>query len=393
MVCTEVVSASRGCVHLAQASQQPPWNKPATDLSSLLVVVTGIWNDFRHADLYYLDTILRNYVMACEAGFRVSVVLSTYHTPKDKKDWEAVMDFERYFCERVDAPLPISVERFENRGLPPGAFGTAGDLAIRHREIFLRERTNFDLFLVQEDDVDIQPRALLYALRWLRRFQNAKTAFWPVFIDTEVASLPADPVSHASPYPHAHRITSYRANFLEIFKFDNITLARVLEGGASGRSYMITSQMLSRVNATEWVDPRSFKGEFNPEVASSGVLEKLGKVMVVPLEDGEWLGSLVTHLPNKYTKMMPAEARNATPETFAPDHFTPLRVEELKAAIDSCLQPRHNSMLLLDHKGPSCFEHLHGINGRDPSRQKVVNLRVEPDRGLDRPHRKIRIVF
>jgi len=306
--------------------------------SSLLVVVTGVWentgSDSHEATLLYLDTILNNYVMACEVGFNVKVVLATYkpsprHTsPSGQKSWDDLVDFERYFCQRIEASIDVSVESFENRGLPPGGFGTAGDLAFRHRDIFMRELNNFDLFLVQEDDIDVQPRTLLYAERWIRRFHG--TPFWPALLDSEV-------VKH-------HRFASWRTNMLDLFHFQNEVMAKIILGPEStGRSYMITSQMLRKVDAVEWTDPRRFQNdskpfEFNPLVASSNVLTRLGKTMVLPLQHNAWLDSFVAHLPNKYLRMAPPEARNAPAGMFVADQFSSLRVLELQAVFNTCLR-------------------------------------------------------
>ena len=56
----------------------------------------------------------------------------------------------------------MDVETFPWEALPATAFGTAGTLACRHREIFVRERKNYDFFIVQEDDVLYSVENILY---------------------------------------------------------------------------------------------------------------------------------------------------------------------------------------------------------------------------------------
>ena len=55
-------------------------------------------------------------------------------------------------CSINQSNIAVRLEFFQHRKLPNGAYGTKGDLAIRYREIFLRELDNYDTFIVQEDD-------------------------------------------------------------------------------------------------------------------------------------------------------------------------------------------------------------------------------------------------
>ena len=135
-----------------------------TKEKSLFAVVNGVWGHARWGSpqrILYLDTILRNYVALCEEGYKVGVALVTYDNADNRK-WESIVQDENYYCMRIGAPISIDFFFFENRGLPPTAFGTPGDLAIRYRELFLKELNNYELFLVQEDDIDIRPASILY---------------------------------------------------------------------------------------------------------------------------------------------------------------------------------------------------------------------------------------
>ena len=132
------------------------------DELDLLVVVTGGWSlpmykDDTHA--LYLDVILQNYVQVCESGFRPTVVLATYDSI-DLTWINQVIDANSRFCYRIHKKVEVLVESFPFN--VPRGFGTAGDLAIRHREIFVRELQNFDLFVSQENDVKLTDRNLHY---------------------------------------------------------------------------------------------------------------------------------------------------------------------------------------------------------------------------------------
>eukprot|EP00549_Striatella_unipunctata_P012657 CAMPEP_0118687616 /NCGR_PEP_ID=MMETSP0800-20121206/8482_1 /TAXON_ID=210618 ORGANISM="Striatella unipunctata, Strain CCMP2910" /NCGR_SAMPLE_ID=MMETSP0800 /ASSEMBLY_ACC=CAM_ASM_000638 /LENGTH=212 /DNA_ID=CAMNT_0006584821 /DNA_START=61 /DNA_END=696 /DNA_ORIENTATION=+ len=136
---------------------------------SLLAVVTCGWVErliVDHKRMACLHIILANYVTACESGFDVFVVITTYVTSsREEEELEKAVTNDLHHCARINSQIHIQFESFEFRPLPSKAFGTAGDLAFRHREIFEREAENFDLFLVQEDDVSIKAAAISYFLQ------------------------------------------------------------------------------------------------------------------------------------------------------------------------------------------------------------------------------------
>jgi hypothetical protein len=95
------------------------------------------------------------------------------------------MKHSSYYCHRIGIPIPISLELFPFRPLPEGAFGTPGDLAIRHREIFTREQNNFDFYLVQEDDVSFDSASLQYFVTAYQELKDSSENFYPGFFGCE----------------------------------------------------------------------------------------------------------------------------------------------------------------------------------------------------------------
>ena len=235
---------------------------------------------------HFLDIILRSFVTLCEADFSVSVAVAAYETEANSH-WQDHVNTSMYFCTRNRAHLPISMELFPFRELGKGAFGTRGDLAIRHREIFLREKSNFDYFLVQEDDVKYSLQHVQYFISTSAELSN--TNYYPTFTDYEVS--------------RGVEVIDWRlrnGSILLINERPFFTWHYPMP--PIGRGYMITSDMLKRIEDTDvWVDPSKIRGEFNPLVAtSSWISEYFQMRLVFPVE--RWHESLVHHMPNKYIR-------------------------------------------------------------------------------------------
>jgi hypothetical protein len=308
---------------------------------SVLVAVTGGWaiEGFRtETRLLYLHNILTNFVASCESGFKIKVVLYTYDI--GFKDWEKYIDVSEYWCSRIDAPLDIQMEFYEFRKLNPKAFGTAGDLVIRHREIFLREINNFNIFVVQEDDVSVRKVTLDYAYFWLEFFNS--TSYHPAFFDLEVLG--------------GDRYVSYRIKTGQIFSFKGRLFSRVLDDGCGGRSYAITRNLLREwvVDKKEWIDPNLIIGEFNPLVGSSSWFKSKHQVeLLLPIENSEWKKAAIHHLPNKYIQS------HFQSSTVKEEYFEFITEEELALIFQSCLvdsKQLDSNFLNMTFEGPTCLE-------------------------------------
>ena len=155
-------------------------------------MITGAWGlpEYGTAErLGYLDLQLARYTAACELGYDLTVVLSTY------SPWNytglAALDPARHVCARTLSGLRVRVAQHAYAPLPPGAEGTGGTLAFQHRTIFLAERHNYDLFICQEDDIAVEPHHLAYFLRWAAFFNG--TDMYPGWASYEVAPWESHP--------------------------------------------------------------------------------------------------------------------------------------------------------------------------------------------------------
>ena len=263
-------------------------NKSSDYVPSLLGVITYGY-EFGEKEsmkrMHYLDIILKSYVTMREAGYFVSASIAAYESEANAR-WQDHLNTSRYVCATSGTFLPIVVELFPFRELGKDAFGTRGDLAIRHRDIFLREKNNYDYFLVQEDDVKYTLRHVQYYIHALEYLNN--TNYYPTFTDYEKTRQQVD-------------VISWRLrNGTILLVHDKPFFTWHYPMPDSGRGYMITSEMLNRIDDEDgWKNPAMVRGEFNPLVATSSWISKyFQKRLVVPLEN--WYDSLVHHMPNKY---------------------------------------------------------------------------------------------
>ena len=223
--------------------------------------------------LKYLDKILDNFAEVCEHGYVVRVVLISYEDLRPKL-LEGVSSRLRT-CKRHPAALSHSVKFYSRRKLPKNAFGTAGDLAIRHREYFLQQRVNFDYFLVQEDDVSYSCKNIEYFVDTLKITEALSYSMYPTFFYYEIFG--------------GEKFASYRMRSGYIFTVNDM-LFFASGHDAAGRGYMLTSMDLRHLaNETSWIDPNDVQGEFNPTVASGMALQK-SKRLVIPVRSWESSG-------------------------------------------------------------------------------------------------------
>ena len=264
--------------------------------SSILATVTT--ESFVGQHLKYLDKILDNFAEVCEHGYVVRVVLISYEDLRPKL-LEGVSSRLRT-CKRHPAALSHIVKFYSRRKLPKNAFGTAGDLAIRHREYFLQQLVNFDYFLVQEDDVSYSCKNIEYFVDTLKITEALSYSMHPTFFDYEIFG--------------GEKFASYRMRSGYIFTMNDM-LFFASGHDAAGRGYMLTSMDLRHfANETSWIDPNDVQGEFNPTVASGMTLQK-SKRLVIPVRT--WKNSGIHHMPNKYINM----EKEADDTQFASLHF------------------------------------------------------------------------
>lgn len=152
----------------------------------LLAAINGVWdvlNDQR-GKVELLKVVLQGYRHICESGFEVHVVLLTYDAPWAKG--VTVPSASDLMCERLGAAVPVALLRHKNEPLPPGAFGTGGTLASKHRRLFSeRLAAGYDLFLVHEDDIIVKPHHIGYFAHWAHG-PARDPAFHPGFVLFEV---------------------------------------------------------------------------------------------------------------------------------------------------------------------------------------------------------------
>ena len=254
--------------------------------TSLLAVVTGGWaleeyRDDKH--FLYLHRILRNYVEMCEAGVHVQVYLITYES-EDAWRWENYVDLSSHRCYRAAGDFSANIRKFELRSLPHDSFGTAGDLAFRHREIFIENLHRFEYFLLQEDDVSVSMRAVEYFVHQSRKLRG--TSFYPGFVFQEIEG--------------GTWYSDFRLRQGSIFAHSG-ELFFVSKKGTSPCMYMLAREELLHLSRRDgWLDVSAVKGEFNVAVGTYAFM--IGwKTIVIPVRS--WTDATYHHMSNKYRRM------------------------------------------------------------------------------------------
>ncbi len=312
--------------------------RPAVTLS-LLACVTGSWSSAKgrtEERLLYLDVILRNYVQLCESGYDVSVVLILY---SHGRDFPRYVSPEKYRCERTKKAIRITFDFFPLRPIPATTISgknTDGDLAIRHREVFARERKKYDLFIVQEDDVSVDAGSLRLYKRSYCTFRQSETYF-PALFDSEIKN--------------GTKYVSWRLRAGTFRKFLGNTTFEISHEEWGGRSYILTSHDLDTfvTNYSAWIDPLQIQGrDFNPAVASTAWLHDLKRLaLLVDTED--WRGAGIHHLSNKYSK-------RDVPNTM----FDMPMEDEVADIFRSCVQDDVEKISDVTISGDSCKACLDG---------------------------------
>ena len=258
----------------------------STACANILATVTGGWALEKysdHAHFLYIDIILAAYAEMCESGYNVTVFLISYDF--GEQEWQRYVTSSKRRCHRSMFDFTVEMETFPLRQLPPGAYGTKGDLAIRHREIFLRYRKDFSLFISQEDDVRVRVGNVNYFIDAYNTFHA--TQFYPTFIFSE--------------FSNGTWFSDFRLKYGTVVKHRGVTVY------TSQRTvpcmYMLTQKELNELakNKTGWIDPNRIQGEFNVEVATSTPLLSYKK-MAIPIE--RWRDAVFHHLSNRYVNLV-----------------------------------------------------------------------------------------
>ena len=312
---------------------------------SVLAVITGGWaleqfRDDKH--FLYIDIIIRNYQEMCESGRKVRVFLITYASDEDWR-WRDFIRARFYTCFRKSNDFAVEIQTFQKRPLPQGSHGTAGDLAIRHREIFQKYINMFDVFISQEDDVSIGVKNLEYFIRHEHALRDSH--FYPGFVFDE--------------FDDGIWYTDYRLRRGSIFKYADETYF-VSKYGISPCMYMITRDELRHyLQNASWIDPNSIKGEFNVEVGTAAFMTSRRKI-VIPLKHHK--EASFHHLSNRYKRLLPyVMVKQPHPDN------SPLHVAEQEEVFSLCANESAkvgSKIIHLSYRGTlrreACIECLQG---------------------------------
>jgi hypothetical protein len=352
--------------------------KTSSEGKRVIAVITVGWEPHRYLreSRGYLELILQRYTNFCELGHSVSVDICLYESEGAQHFWSSKIQEMGHYCERIKSNITVSLEFFHHRKLPNGAYGTKGDLAIRYREIFLRELDRYDTFIVQEDDVIFSENIITYFYTWLYFLQNYTNGkLLPSLYDAEISDINQE--KYASP-----RLTNGT-----FFKIGDETFFR---SGHSigGRSLILTRDLLEKSvgkRPDEWINPNRVRGEFNPTVSTFHWMENVQgtspkrlvnrlvnpkNIFVFPVSNSSWKQAEVHHLSNKYINHEVKVENGWT---------TWIKISDISAIFDSCLEDGKENFLLTDdaHKilftGISCFKCLE--SGKNARLRTIVHRR------------------
>lgn len=253
----------------------------------------------------------------------------TYATD-DEWRWRNFLSTE-HKCSRSAKDFNLELRTFERRPIPAGSFGTAGDLAIRHREIFCKNLHDFDIFVSQEDDVSIGLRNIEYFKTHVHRFQGTK--YFPGLVFNE--------------FDDGRWFTDFRLRNGLIFYLNGRPVFRSTYG-TNPCVYIISRDELHYyATNSSWIDPSSIQGEFNVMAATYAFMDG-HKEIVIPLDD--WESAMYHHMPNRYIGLLPYVHAGAP----HPDNY-PLTVYQQRRIFESCiLNTSHGPV----KRGRSCIDCL-----------------------------------
>ena len=338
-------------------------NQNAAQASVLAVATAGFSLAQDHARDTHTRMMISNFVNMCERGFDVTVVFTTYDSWSPRHWLADTLSAPYAKCMRTSTPLDISVRTYPLRELPMGAFGTSGDLQIRHREIFLSNRGAYDFYLHTEDDIGITARNLEYYIDTLDMFKLPEHELKRSlsFLLGAKREMPVLFPSLFSYERHKGR------NFVDwrMQKGDILTLGTnvfyygPLNPHCGARAYVLPKDDLSRFPDT-WAEPSKVhpKGtsyEFNPHVGTL-CFPEIGEVTVLlPLR--HWFDAGLHHLPDKYISGYDDD-EPCDVDTYI---HTTINQKQIDAVFNSCLE---SEVKRVDHSpnttfvGQNCYECL-----------------------------------
>ena len=293
-----------------------------TNVSSLLAAVTGGWDmeEYKTDErAQYLDSILSSYTAMCEFGFHVSVVLVAHEGVSQKWLNQAIDSKERW-CSRIQKKLSIKVQLFPYRAPPNPNPGVSSDLAVRHREIFVQELENFDMFISQEDDVKFTHHNIISFLATSKNLGAERERYHPYLFSFE--------------RERDNDYVDWRTRYGTVFRVRGHTYYSGGHQGVGCCGYIVLRETLRRLigkDSARWCDAKYIDGEFNPSVASWNILLKNSYTMVFDVSMYNQSG--FHHMPNKYIRMVgPVEPGESEHNMFA----TATAVEQ-QAIFSRCL--------------------------------------------------------
>lgn len=309
--------------------------------ASILAVVTGGFSLAQdHARDTHARLMISNFVSMCEHGFDVTVVFTTYDSWSPSPWLADTLSSPDAKCTRTNVPLNISVQMYPFRELPTGAFGTSGDLQIRHREIFLSNRGSYDFYLHTEDDIGITARNLEYYMNTLDMFKLPQPQ-----LNHSLSYLQG--VQHQTPVllPSLFSYERHKGrNFVDwrMQKGDilaigtNIFYYGPLNPHCGARAYVLPKDNLSRLPDT-WAEPTKVHPtgthyEFNPHVGTLCFRELEEVTVLLPLRD--WFDAGLHHLSDKYI----SGYDNGEPCDADTHMHTSINRKQIDAVFNSCLE-------------------------------------------------------
>ena len=340
-------------------------NKPkqnAVRASVLAVVTAGFSLAQDHSRDTHARLMISNFVDMCERGFNVTVVFTTYDSWSPRHWLIDTLSAPYAKCTRTNTPLDISVRTYPLRELPAGAFGTSGDLQIRHREIFLSNRGVYDFYLHTEDDIGITSRNLEYFIDTLDMFKLPQHQ-----LERSLSQLQG--VKHQMPvlFPTLFSYERHKGrNFVDWRMQKGVILAigtNIFYYGhmnphCGARAYVLPKEHLSRLPHTwaepEKVHPKGTRYEFNPHVGTLCFRELEEVTVLLPLR--HWFDAGLHHLSDKYISRYDDEPCDVDAHVH-----TSINQKQIDAVFNFCLESEVKQVYDAPNTtlvGPNCYECL-----------------------------------
>jgi len=323
-------------------------NQPSTnDATSILLVVNGGWAlpDYRTPKRQdFLETIIKNALEMCEAGYFVSLFLITYEPELDQIssffEWMPMDMLLQQKCKRTNSTIDIRLRLFPKLPLRSSQFGTGGNLGIRHREIFQAHKDYYDYFVIQEDDVLFTESLLTYYVESWERVLNAR----PKEQTSPFGQLRSHYGRRLVPgflryeTVQDQKYVSWRLNGGIVERIGNHTF---FTADAMSYSYLtvVPSELLKElvVSHPNYTDMETITGEFNPQCAEGGFNKIANTRSAIRVQDIQ--NSFFHHMSNKYIASL------TKPDNLAEERhmFLSMKDDEAQYVYKSCLPDFNHS--------------------------------------------------